>query len=129
MAEHNELGIKGEMLALEYLKEKGYKILETNWKCGKKEIDIIALTDDYLLIIEVKTRSTDAYGEPQEFVTVAKQRFLTNAAQIFAEHHNIQQEVRFDIISIVMNDYDHVLNHLEDAFYPVLMKTKSSLKL
>lgn len=119
MAEHNDLGKKGEQLAIEYLTEKGYNILETNWKCGQKEIDIIAKSKDFLVIIEVKTRSTDSFGEPQEFVTRAKQKYLERAAQIYVDRYRIELEVRFDIISIILNGKKQEITHLEYAFYPV----------
>jgi putative endonuclease len=120
MADHNDLGVKGEQLALEYLIEKGYNVLETNWQCGKNEVDIIATSDQYLVIVEVKTRSTSIFGEPQEFVTTTKQKYLVRAAQIYVERYRIQLEVRFDIISIILNESKKELNHLEYAFYPVL---------
>lgn len=120
MAEHNELGKTGEELALDYLEKKGFQILETNWKFGKLEIDIIALTKKYLVVIEVKTRSTAAFGEPQIFIDHHKQRFLIKAAQNYVERHRIEQEVRFDIISIILNAQKFEITHLEDAFYPVL---------
>lgn len=120
MAEHNELGKTGEELALEYLENKGFNILETNWKFGKLEIDIIALTKKHLVIFEVKTRSTSAFGEPQVFIDRNKQKFLIRAAQHYAEKYRIEQEVRFDIISIIMNTSKIEITHLEDAFYPVL---------
>ena len=68
MAEHNELGKKGEELAVEYLRENGYKILDRNWVFQKAEIDIIAQKDNFLAVIEVKTRSSTDFGLPQDFV-------------------------------------------------------------
>ncbi len=119
MAEHNELGKLGEELALEYLINKGFTILETNWSYGKEEIDIIALNKEFLIIVEVKTRSSLLFGDPAEFVSKQKQRLLIKATQFYVERFHIQQEVRFDIISILSNKYQTEITHIENAFYPV----------
>lgn len=120
MADHNDLGSLGEELAVRHLRDKGYQILATNWRFGKDEIDIIAETTDYLVIVEVKTRQTFAFGEPEVFVNQAKQRFLVRAAQAYLEKNNVEKETRFDIVSIVINNTSRKINHIEDAFYPVL---------
>ncbi|HLN52278.1 MAG TPA: YraN family protein [Lentimicrobium sp.] len=120
MAEHNELGIRGEELALKYLIDKGFTILETNWRFGKEEIDIIALNSEYLIIVEVKTRSSRLFGDPAEFVSRQKQRLLIKATQVYAEKYRIQQDVRFDIISILLNSQKTEITHIENAFYPLL---------
>jgi putative endonuclease len=120
MAQHNELGNTGEELALDYLIDKGFTILETNWRFGKEEIDIIAINSEFLIIVEVKTRSSLMFGDPADFVTKQKQRLLVRAAQAYAERHMIQQEVRFDILSILHNRNKTEITHLENAFYPVL---------
>lgn len=120
MAIHNETGDKGELVALQFLTDKGYKVLETNWRFGKEEIDIIALNTEFLIIIEVKTRTSNLYGEPYDFVNKNKQRLLIKAAQAYAERHKIQQEVRFDIISVLLKGENAEVTHMENAFYPVL---------
>lgn len=120
MAEHNDLGNQGEEVALTYLINKGFTILETNWVFGKEEIDIIALNTEYLIILEVKTRSSNAFGEPYSFVTKNKQRLLVKAAQAYAERYRIGQDVRFDILSLVINRDSVEIKHMENAFYPVL---------
>ncbi len=120
MAEHNELGKKGEDLALAYLQKKGYTILETNWTVGKLEVDIIAKDKDFLVIVEVKSRQSSYFGEPEAFVDKAKQKNLIRAANTFIEKRNINTETRFDIISIVCCGEDTHIEHIEDAFYPTL---------
>jgi putative endonuclease len=82
MAEHNELGKQGEEIAQQHLSDKGYKILQCNWRFGSEEIDIIARKDNILVIVEVKTRQTNFFGEPEESVTKKKQKFLVRAALI-----------------------------------------------
>ena len=120
MAEFHELGKNGEAIASEFLREKGYKILETNWRKGPLEIDIIAQKDKTLVIAEVKTRSTNYFGEPEEFVTRAKQKNLIKAANTYILYHNLDVEARFDIISILIRGEQYKVHHIEDAFYPTL---------
>jgi putative endonuclease len=120
MAEKHELGHSGEQLAAGFLKEKGYKILETNWRQGPLEVDIIALKENVLVIAEVKTRSTNFFGEPEEFVTRQKQKNLIRAANIYIIDKNLDVEARFDIISILSKGSVLKIYHIEDAFYPTL---------
>ncbi len=120
MAEHNELGASGEKTAEKFLKEKGYEILATNWRFGSDEIDIIARHNGFLVIVEVKTRSSNAFGEPEVAVTRQKQKFLIRAAQNFIVQKDINDETRFDIIAIVSKNGKNIIHHIEDAFYPPL---------
>jgi putative endonuclease len=120
MAEFHELGERGEDLAAAYLQKNGYIILETNWRKGSLEVDIIAQKDDILVIAEVKTRSTNYFGEPEEFVTKAKQRNLIRAANLYIQFNNMDTETRFDIISVLKKGDQHQIHHIEDAFYPTL---------
>jgi len=120
MAEHNDLGKLGEEIAVKYLREKGFKILATNWRFGKDEIDIIAEKEKFLVIVEVKTRRSNVFGEPEVFVNAAKQRFLIRATQVYIERYNVELEARFDIVSIILNNNTKQIHHIEDAFYPVL---------
>lgn len=120
MAEHNETGQKGEILAANYLKEKGYTILETNWRFRNLEADIIASIGDTMVVAEVKTRKTNFFGEPETFVTKQKQRNLIKTAHEYIQHRQLDLEVRFDIISVVMNSSGNNVNHIEAAFYPLV---------
>lgn len=119
MAEHNEIGNTGEEIALDYLTDRGYNILETNWRFGKEEIDIIAINADFLIIVEVKTRTSDKFGDPSNFVNYHKQKMLIRAAQIYSQRFGITQEIRFDIISILLDNNKPKITHLVDAFFPV----------
>jgi len=116
MAQHNDLGKQGEEIARRYLKQKGYTILETNWQYSHAEIDIIALKDNVLVIVEVKTRTSDHYGKPEAFVSKKKIKLLTTAANSYIKQKDLDVETRFDIISIIKNRYTEKLEHLEDAF-------------
>ncbi|MBQ6728861.1 MAG: YraN family protein [Bacteroidales bacterium] len=118
MAAHNDLGKLGEDLAIQYLTDKGYEILERNWHNIHKEVDIIAKDGQYLVIVEVKTRQNDEYGEPDLAVTKRKQRMLIAAANAYISRKELDMETRFDIISIVVKDSDPVIEHIEDAFLP-----------
>lgn len=118
MAEHNELGIAGENLAVKHLKKQGYSIVDRNWRYGKEEIDIIAKKDDTLVVVEVKTRHSDFFGEPHQFVSRSKQQHLIKAANAYVEKHDLDVEVRFDIIGIVLNQREERIEHLEGAFQP-----------
>jgi len=105
---------------MRYLKKNGYLIRATNWRYGKKEIDIVAEKESTLVIIEVKTRKGRFFGEPEEFVSKTKQKNLVDAANAYIDKNNISLETRFDIISIILNGKTTQLNHLDDAFYPTL---------
>lgn len=116
MATHNELGIKGEELAVEFLQKNGYKILERNWRFKKAEVDIISQKNDVLAVIEVKTRSSNYFGNPQDFVNSKKIKLLVEAINEYVTSKNLNVEVRFDIIAILKNKKTFEIEHLEDAF-------------
>ncbi len=118
MAKHNELGKKGEELAAQYLIEKGYEILERNWRNTHKEIDIIAKDGESLVIVEVKTRQSDEHGEPDLAVTRQKQTRLIYAANAYIFRNKLDISTRFDIVSIVFNNGNPIIDHIEDAFLP-----------
>jgi putative endonuclease len=121
MAAHNELGEKGERLAIQYLVKLGYQILETNWRYSRAEVDIIAMDGPVLVFLEVKTRATAAFGRPEEFITARKERLLTDAAHAYIDQVNHEWEVRFDFISIIFrSDDDYEVEHFKDAFFPGL---------
>ena len=116
MATHNELGKKGEELAVDFLQKKGYQILERNWRFKKAEIDVIALKNDVLAIIEVKTRSTAYFGNPQDFVNEKKIQLLVEAVNEYVISKDLDVEVRFDIVAILKTNNNFSIEHLEDAF-------------
>lgn len=118
MATHNELGQQGEELATRHLIKAGYTVLEKNWRFGKEEIDIIARIADELVIVEVKTRNSDFFGEPHQFVTKGKQSHMIRAAHAYVEKKDLDLEVRFDVIGIIINKQGTKIDHIEDAFQP-----------
>ena len=117
MATHNDLGELGEELAVEELEKNGYEIVERNWRYKKAEIDIIARKNDVLAIVEVKTRSSDYIGNPQDFVSPKKIKLLVEAVNEYVIFKDLDVEVRFDIIAIIKNENRLTLEHLEDAFF------------
>lgn len=119
MAKHNDLGRKGEELARQHLEAAGYEILDENWRFGKAEVDLIAYLQKTIIFVEVKTRTGNAFGEPEDFVDAAKQKLLVSAADEFIELMNFNGEARFDIIAILFDKQgNHYLNHIQDAFWP-----------
>ena len=117
MAEHNELGKLGEELAVDFLQKAGYEILETNWTFQKAEVDIIALKDEVLAIIEVKTRSSIEFGSPQDFVKPKKINLLVKAINEYVITNDLDATVRFDIVAIYKENKEFKIDHIEDAFY------------
>jgi putative endonuclease len=112
-------GKKGEDLAVEFFQEEGYEILERNWHFKHIEIDIIARDKDQLVIAEVKTRSGNSYGEPSTAVDIQKQRSLIFAAERYIFSQNIDLDVRFDIVSIIIDQGRTALEHIKEAFHPI----------
>ena len=111
-------GKKGEELAARFLKKSGYKILEKNFKKPYGEIDIIAQKGENIAFVEVKTRKSDIYGTPAEFVTAKKQLRLKKAAYAYIQKNNLDAEFTFDIIEVYLNTENGVkINHLINAFY------------
>ena len=103
MAEHNELGKKGEELAVDYLVKTGFKILDKNWRYLKAEVDIIAQTKNTIVAVEVKTRSSDYFGDPQDFINQKKIKLLVMATNEYVISKDLDSEVRFDIIAVIKN--------------------------
>ena len=117
MASHNELGKKGEQLAVDFLVENGYKILERNYRFNKAEVDVIAKLGEILAIVEVKTRSTSDFGNPQDFVKPKQIKNLVKAIDEYVTVNNLDVEVRFDIVAILKQDKNFSIEHLKNAFY------------
>ncbi len=115
---NREIGAAGEDAAVQYLKSKGFVILETNWRFGQAEVDIIAKDKTDLVFVEVKTRSSNKFGEPEMAVNKAKQRMYQRLATGYIEKKNLNMDVRFDIIAIVNKILEPEIFHIKDAFYP-----------
>ncbi len=119
MAEHNVTGALGEQLACRFLEEAGLEVMERNWKHGRHELDIIARTARELVIVEVKTRSSDQHGQPEEAVKKGKRGRMIQAANAYVQVTGIELPVRFDIVSIILHPSGKpYIHHINDAFYP-----------
>ena len=116
MAKNNDIGVLGEEMACKHLGEKGFDIIERNWRRGKYEVDIIAYKENVIIFVEVKTRSNVAYGEPETFVDKKKQRAYVKMANDYVITHKRPEEVRFDIVAITMKGESPYINHIENAF-------------
>lgn len=119
MAKHNTTGAYGEQLACRYLREHHYAILETNWRKGRHEADIIAYMEGVIVFVEVKTRSGREYGNPENFVDRAKQRSYLFLANAYVMEKELDEEVRFDIIAITITEDGTELEHIPNAFSAV----------
>jgi putative endonuclease len=116
MAKHNILGEKGEQIAERFLVKNNYRILAKNWRYKSLEVDIFAQTSNYLVAVEVKTRSSDFVENLNEIVTKKKQRFIIEATNAYLEKMDFDYEARFDIIFIIIKDGKYHLKHIPDAF-------------
>lgn len=116
MAQHNILGKLGEDQAVDFLTKKGYQILDRNWKIGDLELDIVAQEADTLVFVEVKTRATDAWGNPEDAVDELRKNRMSRAANAYIKFKRLDIPYRFDIIAIVVNDNQLQIKHIEDAF-------------
>ncbi|WP_205503572.1 YraN family protein [Rufibacter psychrotolerans] len=117
MAYNTHLGQLGERAAEAYLTAKGFTVLERNYRHKRAEVDLIVAKEKLLVLVEVKTRSTYAYGFPEEAVSARKEALLQLAADHYVEQHQWRHEVRFDVISILWKNGQPDLVHIEDAFH------------
>ena len=119
MAEHNDLGKWGEDVALAYLLDQGYRLLDRNWHQGHRDLDLIMQQDDTLVIVEVRTRRNNLFMDPEQTVDTPKMLSLSKAANAYIRLHRISLNIRFDIVAITGTpSSDFTINHIEDAFYP-----------
>lgn len=118
MAQHNSFGKEGEEVARLFLQKKGYAILESNWRSQHKEIDIIARDGNTLVIVEVKSRKQGSLTSPEDAVDIRKIRNLVKAADSYVKSHNLDLDVRFDIIAMTPTADGYEINHIVDAFFP-----------
>lgn len=120
MAQHNELGKRGEEEAVEYLKSKGYKIVCRNWRFYGYEIDIVAENEEFIVFVEVKTRTSVQWGNPVGFVDRSRMCRMLDAADHYLIEMDVDKPARFDIIGLAWNGRGFDLEHIDDAFLPFL---------
>lgn len=117
MAQHNLFGQEAESKALSFLTNKGYILLEKNYRFGKAEIDLLMKDDNILVCVEVKARSTDFFGSPESLISSKKISLLVGAVNHYIESHNVNLEVRFDVIAFTVKNQQWKCKHIENAFY------------
>lgn len=118
MAAHNELGRNGEDLACQHLTSLGYEIVARNWRYDRHEIDVIAENSEYIVFVEVKTRATTQWGNPEDFISERQIKRIVAAADFYIREYDVDKEPRFDVVSIISDDGKTELEHIEDAFIP-----------
>jgi len=118
MALHNDLGKLGEKVAARHLMLQGYSILAMDWRLGHKDLDLVAQKDGTTVFVEVKTRSNNNYGTPEEAVDEQKMRNLMSAAAAYMARNNVNGPVRFDVIAITGTEEPFQLQHFTNAFDP-----------
>lgn len=113
----NNRGKIAELKACNYLRKKGYKIIDYNYQTRFGEIDIIVEDKKYIAFVEVKMRKNDDFGKPREFVDYSKQQKLIATARMYLSQHKTKKQPRFDVIEIFCDNYDiKSIKHLENAF-------------
>lgn len=112
-------GIKGEALAVRFLEKEGFEILEKNWRYRRSEIDIIAREAGILVFVEVKYRSSDLFGFPEDFVRARQKVLIADAAAAYASQHHYEWAVRFDVLGVLeVPGKTPEVRLFRDAFYP-----------
>lgn len=119
MSESQSLGQKGEAAAAGFLEGKGYKIRHRNWKSGKNEVDIVAENNDFIIFVEVKTRSGDL-AEARDLISRDKRNSIIFVADTYLRKYGLDKESRFDLIVLIPEDGNFSISHIEGAFYPTL---------
>ena len=118
MAEKNETGKKGEAVACSYLEICGFKILHTNWRYRRFELDIVATNGSELVVVEVKTRSKNYLVDPEKSIDSYKIRHITTATDVYIRKFGINLPVRFDVICLMKDKHSYTVEkHFEDAFF------------
>jgi putative endonuclease len=120
LATTRKTGDIAEDLARKHILKEGYRILDTNWRFGHLELDIVALDNNQLVVIEVKSRTGERFEHPSEAVTAAKINRIVEATEAYILLKNIELETRFDVITVVFAGWEVELEHFKDAFYPTV---------
>lgn len=121
MANHNELGKRGEETVIKMLRQKGYTIIAQNWFYEKYEIDIIARNEEWFVFVEVKTRTSDQWGNPEEAISKGKIKRIVEAADFYLRDNEIELPARFDVAAVTINGKELDIEYIEDAFMAPLM--------
>ena len=117
MSDKIQIGKDAEDMAAEFLKTIGYEIVERNFRYRRLEIDLIVRREKWLVFVEVKMRSNDAFGFPEEFVDYQKAKNIVTAAEQYTFDKKYDGNVRYDVVAISMRNGVPDIKHFEDAFY------------
>ena len=117
MSDKIKKGDEGEALAARFLEQKGFVVLERNYRYKKSEIDLIVKRENWLVFVEVKLRSSIAFGYPEEFVDYHKKKMIFAGALNYMIEKDWQGNVRYDIVAINLKNDEYEIHHVEDAFY------------
>lgn len=117
MTDKIKRGKEGEALAAAYLENKGFEILERNFRYRKSEIDLIVQQENWLVFVEVKTRTSTAYGFPEDFVEYKQQLKIFEGALEYMYATDWRGNVRYDIVAVDLSSGEPEIHHIEDAFY------------
>lgn len=120
MLSHREIGTTAEEIAQQHILKLGYRILDTNWQYGHLELDIVALENDQLVVVEVKSRNGIRYEHPSEAITNTKIKRIVDAAEAYIFKKDLNLDTRFDVITIIFFGERFELEHFKDAFYPTM---------
>jgi len=113
-----DAGRRAEQLAAGYLRARGYYIWKTNWRWGKKELDLVAIHRGLLVVVEVKSMVGNRVNHPREVVDGQKQRNIILATEGFIRRYNSSRPTRFDVIAVVYHGGGVDIEHFENAFFP-----------
>jgi putative endonuclease len=116
--DHCEKGKRAEQVAARYLRARGYRIWKTNWRWGRRELDLVTLYRDELVIVEVKSREGNAVNDPGEVVDPAKQRNIILATDAFIRLYDCRRPTRFDVVAVIYRGGSLEIEHVENAFFP-----------
>lgn len=112
------MGKLGEEIAIKHLRKLDYKIVEHNWFYEKYEIDIIARNEEWIVFVEVKTRTSDQWGNPEDAISKGKIKRIVEAADFYLKENDVELSARFDVIVVILDGKKIEIEHIEDAFFP-----------
>lgn len=116
MAKHNDFGKEGEAAALAYLLKQGHTLLQQNYRYKKAEVDLITKDGNAVVFTEVKARGNNSFGYPEEFVDKKKMKLLQLAADEYIYTNKLDADIRFDVISLTIQNNTFDIHHIRDAF-------------
>jgi putative endonuclease len=117
MNDKQQKGKEGEDMAANFLQQQGYEIVARNYRYKRSEIDLIVRKAGWLVFVEVKMRSSNAFGYPEEFVDYQKAKNIVYGAEHYTYENKYEGNVRYDVVAITMRYDKPEIRHFEDAFY------------